>query len=63
LIQLPEGRAQWNLTEVELEGLDGIQVEEDHLKTVKNLRLGLPWDREFIDQLSECQLIKNISLL
>lgn len=42
---------------MEREGLDGIQVEEDHLKTIMNLLLDLPWKREFIDQLSEYQLI------
>lgn len=57
LIQLPKGRTQRSPKEVEREGLDGIQVEEDHLKSKMNLRLGLPWKREFIDQLSECQLI------
>jgi len=39
LILLPEGRTEWSLTEVEREGLDGIQVEEDHLKTIMKLRL------------------------
>ena len=63
LIQLPGGRTQWSLTEVEREGLDGIKVEEDRMKTVMNPRLGLPWKREFIDQLSECQLIKNVTPL
>jgi hypothetical protein len=63
LIQLPEGRTQSSLTEVEREGLDGIQVEEDHLRTIMNFQIGLPGKREFMDQLSECQLIKNISLL
>jgi hypothetical protein len=63
LMQLPEGRSHWSLTEVKREGFDWIQGEENHLKTIMNIRLCLPWKREFIDQLSECQLIKNISLL